>query len=420
MRRTLIAGPWHLWIVLVAVVLALGMAAVPPVALAQGDDDPGVGDDDGIDVGGDEGIDIGDDVDLGDDDDTGGEATGDDETISDDDTADTSEEGEGLSTIAEAEKEKAKERDVRAPGLNEMSLWDMMVIGGPCMFVLLAIQIVSVALILESAFTVNVMRVVPVDFVEAIEEDFEKNDVDAVVTKCEENPGMLANVLHAGLTAPSPAESDVKEAIELAGEHEGETFLTHVGYLSIFAVIAPMVGLLGTVTGMVLAFNAVATQSALGRPELLATGIFQALFTTVFGLVIGIPTMFMYYYYKSRGIKILMLVENSVKRFMKWRSQPDNSGVPRGGLVPQRLALLIDEALSNAFVGIMPFVGLILGPFAIAKGVKLRAEAREVGGNPTSALAAEPWRATMAMVLGIVDIVVWPLLLVLAVVLGWM
>ena len=231
---------------------------------------------------------------------------------------------------------------------------------------------------------------------------------------------MLANVLHAGLTAPSPAESDVKEAIELAGEHEGEAFMTHVGYLSIFAVIAPMVGLLGTVTGMVLAFRAVATQSALGRPELLATGIYQALFTTVFGLVIGIPAMFMYYYYKNRGIKILMVVESSVKRFMKWRSQPDNSGVPRGGIVPQRLPLLIDEAVSNAFVGIMPVVGFILGPFAIAKAIKLKGEIREVGGNPASTLTAEPWKATMAIVLGIADIVIWPLLLVLAVITGWL
>lgn len=428
MRRTLIGGPWTTWLTRAIAIAAFALLPLfgpgGMTLAASGDEGTSdiesiLGDDDTAGDTGGTGEEV---TPPSDETETPGEATdgGEEVTGTDGEATATPGEGEDLGTLAEAEKEKAKERDVRAPGLNEMSLWDMMVIGGPCMFVLLAIQIVSVALILESAFTVNVMRVVPVDLIEAIEEDFEKNDIGAVVQKCEENPGMLANVLHAGLTAPSPTENDVKEAIELAGEHEGEAFLTHVGYLSIFAVIAPMVGLLGTVTGMVLAFNAVATQSALGRPELLATGIFQALFTTVFGLVIGIPTMFMYYYYKNRGIKILMLVENSVKRFMKWRAQPDNSGVPRGGLVPQRLPLLIDEALSNAFVGIMPFVGLILGPFAIAKGVKLRAEAREVGGNPTSALAAEPWRATMAIVLGIVDIVVWPLLLVVAVILGWM
>jgi biopolymer transport protein ExbB len=285
--------------------------------------------------------------------------------------------------------------------------------GGFLMWILLGIQIVVLTLVLESAFNVNTLKVLPVDFVEAIEEDFEKNDVDAVVQKCEDNPGMLSNVLHAGLTAPSPAEADVKEAIELAGEHEGESFMTHVGYLSIFGVIAPMVGLLGTVIGMIIAFSKVAFAEAIGSPQLLAGGIYTALFTTAFGLIIGIPAMFMYYYFKNRGIKILMIVENSVKRFMKWRSQPDNTGLPRGGLVPQRLVLLVDEGLSNAFVGLMPIIGFILGPFAIAKAVKAKAELREIGGNPGGTQAVEAWKATMALALGIVDIAIWPVVMVL-------
>ena len=417
MRRTLIGGPWTTWL---ARAIAIAAFALLPLCGPGGVTLAASGDEGTSDI---ESI-LGDDDTTGDTGGTGEEVTppeegteadgGEDITGTDGEATATP--GEELGTLEGAKKES----DVRAQDRQTMSILDMMIIGGPLMFVLLAIQIVVLTLILESAFTVNVMRVLPVDLVEAIEEDFEKNDIGAVVQKCEENPGMLANVLHAGLTAPSPAESDVKEAIELAGEHEGEAFMTHVGYLSIFAVIAPMVGLLGTVTGMVLAFRAVATQSALGRPELLATGIYQALFTTVFGLVIGIPAMFMYYYYKNRGIKILMVVETSVKRFMKWRSQPDNSGVPRGGIVPQRLPLLIDEAVSNAFVGIMPVVGFILGPFAIAKAIKLKGEIREVGGNPTSTLAAEPWKATMAIVLGIADIVIWPLLLVLAVITGWL
>lgn len=288
----------------------------------------------------------------------------------------------------------------------------MMQLGGFLMWPLLAMEIVVLTLILESSFTVNTLKVLPVDLVEAIEEDFEKNDVDAVVAKCEDNPGMFSNVLRAGLTAPSPEDADVKEAIELAGEHEGETFLSHVGYISIFAVIAPMVGLLGTVQGMIMAFRRVAFEEAIGKPQLLAAGIYTALFTTFFGLIIGIPALFMYYYFKNRAIKIIMAVENSVKRFMKWRSQPDNTGVPRGGLMPQRLVLLLDEALSNAFVGVMPLIGFILGPFAIAKAVKIKAEMRELGGNPGGATMVEPWKATMAMVLGIVDIVIWPLVYV--------
>ncbi len=397
MKRTLTGGPWRTWLMVFAVLVTFGVAAVTMNALAQEDDDLGIEEDEDLDIG-DEDLDI-EDEDLG---------------IEDEEDVVGDEEIEEVGGLGDIEEETDTTKD---ESLTErQSFLSMLNQGGPLMFVLLGIEIVVLTLILESCFNVNSLKVLPVDFVEAIEEDFEKNAVDAVVQKCEDNPGMLSNVLHAGLTAPAPAEADVKEAIELAGEHEGESFMSHVGYLSIFGAIAPMVGLLGTVIGMIVAFSKVAGAGGLGKPELLAGGIYQALFTTAFGLIVGIPAMFMYYYFKNRGIKILMVVENSVKRFMKWRLQPANSGVPRGGLVPQRLSLLIDEALSNAFVGIMPIVGFILGPFSIAKAIKIKAELREFGGNPGGALAVEPWKATMALVLGIVDIVVWPVVAVAVVV----
>ncbi len=399
MKRTLIGGPWRAWLVMLTVLVAFGVGAVLVNAPAQTDEDLGIEDED-LGLEGDEGLDTDEESDVGIEDPGEGEdvevtGLGDDE--------DGGEVGE-LAGVEDGAAEK--EGDVRG---GRMSFLSMLNKGGPLMYVLLFIEIVVLALMLESCFNVNALKVLPVGFVEAIGEDFGKNDVEAAVQKCEQSPGMLSNVLHAGLTAPSPADADVKEAIELAGEHEGESFMSHVGYLSIFGTIAPMVGLLGTVTGMILAFRSVAIEAAIGKPEKLALGIYQALFTTAFGLIIGIPAMFMYYYFKNRGIKILMVVENSVKRFMKWRSQPSNTGVPRGGLVPQRLALLIDEALSNAFVGIMPIVGFILGPFAIAKAVRIKAELRELGGNPGGALATEPWKATMALLLGVVDIVIWPI-----------
>ena len=399
MKPTLISGPWRAWPVVFAVLVALAVAGVAMNAPAQGEgegeggiEEEGLGiEEEGLGLEEEEGLGI-------DPEDTEGE--------------EPEEVGEGLGEL-EGREEADREKEDEEP---RESFLSMLRQGGFLMWILLGIQIVVLTLVLESAFNVNTLKVLPVDFVEAIEEDFEKNDVDAVVQKCEDNPGMLSNVLHAGLTAPSPAEADVKEAIELAGEHEGESFMTHVGYLSIFGVIAPMVGLLGTVIGMIIAFSKVAFAEAIGSPQLLAGGIYTALFTTAFGLIIGIPAMFMYYYFKNRGIKILMIVENSVKRFMKWRSQPDNTGLPRGGLVPQRLVLLVDEGLSNAFVGLMPIIGFILGPFAIAKAVKAKAELRELGGNPGGAQAVEAWKATMALTLGVVDIAIWPVVMVLVLV----
>jgi biopolymer transport protein ExbB/TolQ len=395
MKRTIIGGPWRAWLVMLAVLVAFGLGAALVTAPAQTDtelgveeDEPGITDDDlfGEEPGA---VDEGEsDIEQPGADEPGLDITGlGDEGDREGDT-ETGGEVAGLGTVEEAGAEK--EGDVRA---GRMSFLAMLNQGGPLMYVLLFIEIVVLALVLESCFNVNALKVLPAGFVEEIGKDFGKNDVDAVVQKCEDNPGMLSNVLHAGLTAPAKTDADVKEAIELAGEHEGESFMSHVGYLSIFGTIAPMVGLLGTVIGMILAFRSVALEAAIGKPEALATGIFQALFTTAFGLIIGIPAM-----------------------FMKWRSQPSNTGVPRGGLVPQRLALLVDEALSNAFVGIMPIVGFILGPFAIAKAVRIKAELRDAGGNPGGAYAAEPWKATMALLLGVVDIVIWPVAAAVAVI----
>jgi len=396
MKRTLSSGPWRTWLVVFAVLVAFGIAGITVNASAQDDEDVITeedlgGDDEGLDDGElDDGLD-GDDGEVG--------------------LGDGDEEVTEIGGLGEVGDDARQAADTSLEG--RQSFLYMLNQGGPLMFVLLAIEIVVLALILESCFSINTLKVLPVDFVESIEEDFEKNDTDAVVQKCEDSPGMLSNVLHAGLTAPSPSDDDVKEGIELAGEHEGESFMSHVGYLSVFGAIAPMVGLLGTVIGMIVAFSKVAGTGGLGRPEQLAGGIYTALFTTAFGLIVGIPAMFMYYYFKNRGVKILMVVENSVKRFLKWRAQPANSGLPRGGLVPQRLMLLIDESLSNAFVGIMPIVGFILGPFAIAKAIKVKAEMREAGGNPGGVQAAEAWKATMALAIGIVDIVVWPLAAIL-------
>jgi len=410
MKRTLIGGPWRAWLMVLSVLVAFAVGAALVTARAQTGDDPSdegeggseVSDDD-LGLGGDDGSREEDPLDIGDPDE-GGEEVDITDLGGDEGSEQAGSEVSGLAKVDE--KAAEKEGDVRA---GRMSFLSMLNQGGPLMYVLLFIEIVVLALVLESCFNVNALKVLPVGFVEAISDDFGKNDVEAVVQKCEDNPGMLSNVLHAGLTAPSKTDADVKEAIELAGEHEGESFMSHVGYLSIFGVIAPMVGLLGTVIGMILAFRSVALEAAIGKPQVLALGINQALFTTAFGLIVGIPAMFMYYYFKNRGIKILMVVENSVKRFLKWRAQPSNTGVPRGGLVPQRLALLVDEALSNAFVGIMPIVGFILGPFAIAKATRIKAELRELGGNPGGAVVAEPWKATMAMLLGVVDIVIWPI-----------
>lgn len=126
--------------------------------------------------------------------------------------------------------------------------------------------------------------------------------MDDATSICNANPSLLTNILNAGLQRISDGVLDVpamEKAMEEASVEETSSGLKIISYLSIIAQIAPMIGLLGTVWGMIGAFAQIG-RGGMGRPELLADNIGQAMVTTAAGLIIGIPAMFLYFYLKGR------------------------------------------------------------------------------------------------------------------------
>jgi biopolymer transport protein ExbB len=95
----------------------------------------------------------------------------------------------------------------------------------------------------------------------------------------------------------------VEKAMEEASVEEISAPFVVIGYLSIIATLAPMVGMLGTVSGMIKAFRNIAL-GGMGKPELLADNISEALITTAVGLIVGIPAMFAFFFFKSRYTKL--------------------------------------------------------------------------------------------------------------------
>jgi hypothetical protein len=146
---------------------------------------------------------------------------------------------------------------------------------------------------------------------------------------------------------------------------------------------------------MIDAFNTVAFQAALGKPQLLAKGISEALITTAAGLVVGIPTMFLYFYFKSRGNRILLAMESGARGLAEW--QPDKPAATRRALFPMRVRVAMEEALGEAIIGIF-FLGFILGPLAIRKGTRARKEAASTPHAPPQ------WKGTVAVLLGAFDL----------------
>ncbi len=129
-----------------------------------------------------------------------------------------------------------------------------------------------------------------------------KGDTLKALEVCRENPTMFSLIFGAGLERclddEKPDFSKVKESVEEATVEQVTMLMKPIDYLSIIGAIAPMLGLLGTVSGMIKAFNTMGS-TGMGKPELLAGNIGEALITTATGLIIAIPAMLFYFYFKK-------------------------------------------------------------------------------------------------------------------------
>jgi biopolymer transport protein ExbB len=152
--------------------------------------------------------------------------------------------------------------------------------------------------------------------IEELDPSVSTMDIDKAHEICKNNPSPVTNTFNYGLDQvrhENFSSDAVEKAFDNAATKELSSSFVIVSYLSIIAAIAPMVGLLGTVSGMVKAFNSIATQG-LGKPELLADNISEALITTASGMSIAIPAMFFFFFFRNRYGKIVAEVNLELGR----------------------------------------------------------------------------------------------------------
>lgn len=194
------------------------------------------------------------------------------------------------------------------------SLIDMIKVGGWAMYPLGALCIGAIGLIIYNYMVIRPTKLLNVELIEQVAEKAKAFQIDEARKICEENPSPLTNIADAGLERVSHDFVDpesMEKAMEEASTEELSGPFVYINYLSVIASLAPMVGLLGTVSGMVKAFNAIAAQGV-GQPQALANNISEALITTATGMIIGIPAMFFFFYFKNKYGKIV----SSVSRIM--------------------------------------------------------------------------------------------------------
>jgi biopolymer transport protein ExbB len=177
--------------------------------------------------------------------------------------------------------------------------------GGIFGWVIIACSIIGVALMIEHFISVNRNKVAPPEAVEAIESHLENNDVQAAFEYCEQNPSPLANIMAAALPKHAHGFDVMEMAALTVAEEEATKLNAKISWLSFISSVAPLLGLLGTVSGMLGAFAVIETKAS-PTPSELAKGIKEALVTTLLGLTVSIPVGLGFFFFKNRVIKLVL------------------------------------------------------------------------------------------------------------------
>lgn len=203
-------------------------------------------------------------------------------------------------------------------------MWDVIQKGGPLMYLIILCSIVALAVMIERLYHLHRAKIDSEKFMESISNTLRRYRIMDAINLCEKTPGPIAHIVKAGILKHDRSRGEIKEAIEDAGIYEVPRLEKNLGALATIAHISPLLGLLGTVTGMVRAFQIIqekATMLHLVSPGDLAGGIWEALITTAAGLMVAIPTFVAYNYLVSRVKWFILEMERAATDLVNILSQ---------------------------------------------------------------------------------------------------
>ena len=180
-----------------------------------------------------------------------------------------------------------------------------------------AVSFATLAFIIQGFVAIKREKLIPEALIGSIAESLEAGNLQEAIETCEANPGPLSTILMTGFYNISEGFEVVQESIATATELETEKLMQQVNYLNICGQIALMLGLMGTVTGMVSAFDGLATATGAAKAALLAGSISGALWTTCAGLIIAVPALLGYTFIKNNATRIILETEAVVFDLIK-------------------------------------------------------------------------------------------------------
>lgn len=209
------------------------------------------------------------------------------------------------------------------PVIKELSVWDLITAGGWWFMIPLALlAVVSIYIFFERLFAINHANRQDRSFMDRIKDYIHRGDIDQALKLCQDTNTPYSRMIEKGVTRIGRPMNDVLVAIENVGNMEVAKLEKGFNWLATTAAGAPMIGFLGTVVGMVNAFFQLASAGNNSNVSILAGGIYQALVTTVAGLIVGIIALFAYNYLTSRVNKVMNKLEGKTMEFMDLLNEP--------------------------------------------------------------------------------------------------
>lgn len=207
----------------------------------------------------------------------------------------------------------------------EMNLWTMAVYGGPIMIVLALMFAIAIYFFIERLLIINKASKEDKTFMNRVKDYINDGKIDSALKLCRDVNTPASRMIEKGITRLGRPLNDVLVAVENLGNLEIAKLEKGLVFLATIAGGAPMLGFLGTVTGMVLTFYTM-TQNVTGVVQLkdLSEGMYQAMITTVGGLIVGILAYFAYNYLISRIDSVVRSLETRTLEFMDFLNEPSN------------------------------------------------------------------------------------------------
>ncbi len=210
------------------------------------------------------------------------------------------------------------------PDPKELTLYKMLKEGGAILWVIVGLSVMTLILILYCFLTVTPGREVPGNFVKRALSQISSGDLRGAYQMCDGRDEILANVFRAGLKMAGHDRYVIQEAMESEGERAATALWQKISYIKNMGEIAPLLGLLGTVVGMIRAFGAIALEDSQVKGLTMAYSVSQAMITTAAGLMLAIPALMAYYYLRGRVVKIIAEVEAHASEVVEMLTRGNN------------------------------------------------------------------------------------------------